>query len=164
MTAQGPPEELSTDGFSVPGYQFPEEAARAIAHAARYGAWRARPAGASLTADSKTVAAGVAMIGAELARGAGWMAPEPFAGLLTLYGIAQAPRASCAASAPPWWRPASWAGRWRSRRSRPVSCTSATPAPWPPPCARPPRCARRQCDAGSVAATGQEPPASSSSP
>ena len=70
MTAEGPPDEPSNDGLSVPGYQFPEEAARAIAHAVRYGAWRARPAGAALTADPETVAAGDTVIGGELARGA----------------------------------------------------------------------------------------------
>ena len=43
MTAEGPPPQLSTNGISVPGYQFPEEAARAIALASRYGRWRARP-------------------------------------------------------------------------------------------------------------------------
>ena len=58
MAAEGPPAELSDDGLSVPGYQFPEEAARALGHAARYGAWRARPAGAALTADPEAVAAG----------------------------------------------------------------------------------------------------------
>jgi acetate---CoA ligase (ADP-forming) len=91
MTAQGPPAELSDDALSVPGYQFPEEAARAIAHAARYGAWRARPAGAALTADPETVAAGAAVIDAELARGPGWMTPQAVDELLTLHGVTQAP-------------------------------------------------------------------------
>jgi acetyl coenzyme A synthetase (ADP forming)-like protein len=91
MTAEGPPVELSVNGLSVPGYQFPEEAARAVAHAARYGAWHARPAGVALTADPETVAAGAAVIGAELARGPGWMTPEAVDELLALHGVAQAP-------------------------------------------------------------------------
>jgi acetyl coenzyme A synthetase (ADP forming)-like protein len=91
MTAEGPPLQLSADGMSVPGYQFPEEAARAVAHAARYGAWRARPAGVAETADPETVAAGAAVIGAELSRGPGWMGPEAVEDLLTVHGISQAP-------------------------------------------------------------------------
>jgi acetate---CoA ligase (ADP-forming) len=91
MTAEGPPEELSADGVSVPGYRFPEEAARAVAHAARHGTWRARPPGDALTADPETVAAGAALIGAELAGGPGWMRPEAVDQLLSLHGIAQAP-------------------------------------------------------------------------
>ncbi|MGH2893694.1 MAG: acetate--CoA ligase family protein, partial [Solirubrobacteraceae bacterium] len=90
MTAEGPPEELAAGGLSIPGYQFPEEAARAVAHAARYGAWRARPAGVALTADPETVAAGAAVISAELAFGPGWMTPEAVDELLTLHGIGQA--------------------------------------------------------------------------
>jgi acetate---CoA ligase (ADP-forming) len=91
MTAEGAPAELSADGVSVPGYQFPEEAARAVGHAARYAAWRARPEGAALTAEPETVAAGAALIGAELAGGSGWMSPEAVDELLSLHGVAQAP-------------------------------------------------------------------------
>jgi acetyl coenzyme A synthetase (ADP forming)-like protein len=91
MTAEGPPAQLAGDGVSVPGYQFPEEAARAVAHAARYGAWRARPAGVAVTAAPEAVAAGAATISRELAAGAGWMAPEAVADLLACHGLAQAP-------------------------------------------------------------------------
>jgi acetyl coenzyme A synthetase (ADP forming)-like protein len=91
MTAEGPPVELSEDGVSVPGYQFPEEAARAVAHAARYGAWRARPVGVALTAAPEAVAEGVAIIGEELAAGAGWMTPEAVIRLLDVHGVHQAP-------------------------------------------------------------------------
>ena len=91
MTAEGPPDELAADGMAVPGYQVPEEAARAVAHAARYGAWRARPAGVALTADPETVAAGAALIGAELAAGQAWMRPEAVDQLLAHYEIPQAP-------------------------------------------------------------------------
>jgi acyl-CoA synthetase (NDP forming) len=47
MTADGPPPALADAASTtvVPGFQFPEEAARAVAHAARYGRWRARPEG-----------------------------------------------------------------------------------------------------------------------
>ncbi|MFL5861753.1 MAG: GNAT family N-acetyltransferase [Solirubrobacteraceae bacterium] len=91
MTADGPPAELSGDGLSVPGYQFPEEAARVVAHAARYGAWRARPAGTAVAAEPEAVAAGAALIGAELAAGAGWMSAAAVDELLGIHGVAQAP-------------------------------------------------------------------------
>jgi len=90
MTAEGPPAELSDD-VSVPGYQFPEEAARAVAHAARYGAWRARPAGTAVTASPETAAAGAAVIAEQLGGGADWMAPAAVDALLTTHGIPQAP-------------------------------------------------------------------------
>jgi len=91
MTAERPPEQLSAGGLAVPGYQFPEEAARAVAHAARYGAWRGRPTGAALTAPPETVAAGAALISAELAHRPGWMDPDAVGELLALHGVAQAP-------------------------------------------------------------------------
>src|SRR6185312_15343076 len=91
MTAEGPPDELTADGMSVPGYQFPEEAARAVAHAARYGAWHGRPAGTPMTADPETVAAGAALINTELANKPGWMRPEAVDDLLALHGVTQAP-------------------------------------------------------------------------
>lgn len=90
MTAEGPPAELSAAGVSVPGYQFPEEAARAVAHAARYGAWRARPAGVAITASPESVAAGAAIIADQLAGGADWMAHTAVDALLTVHGIPQA--------------------------------------------------------------------------
>ena len=43
MTDEGPPAELNDGEFRVPGYEFPEDAARAISLAARYGRWRTRP-------------------------------------------------------------------------------------------------------------------------
>ena len=91
MTAEGPPCALSDGGHSVPGYQFPEDAARAVAHAARYGAWRARPAGAAVVAEPETVAEGAAVISRELSAGAGWMTPEAVGQLLDVHGVAQAP-------------------------------------------------------------------------
>jgi acetyl coenzyme A synthetase (ADP forming)-like protein len=90
MTAEGPPPELSGDAVSVPGYQFPEEAVRAIAHAARYGRWRARPDGEAVDPAPATVARGAAVISRQLAAGAGWMSPSAVAELLACYEVAQA--------------------------------------------------------------------------
>ena len=91
MTAEGPPTELSESRVSVPGYQFPEEAARAVAHAAHYGSWRARPPGAAVLAEPEAVAEGAAIISGELAAGAGWMTPEAVGRLLSAHGVAQPP-------------------------------------------------------------------------
>jgi acyl-CoA synthetase (NDP forming)/GNAT superfamily N-acetyltransferase len=74
---------------SVPAYAYPGSAARALAHAARYGAWRARnpgqvPAFAGLDADDAR-----ALIGAFLERSpdGGWLPPGRAAELLACYGI-----------------------------------------------------------------------------
>ena len=92
MTAEGPPAGLSEGGVSVPGYQFPEEAARAVAHAVRYGAWRARPDGAAVIAEPEAVAEGAAIITGELsAGGGGWMTPEAVERLLSVHGVTQPP-------------------------------------------------------------------------
>ena len=77
MTAGGPPAELADAGGRtvVPGFQFPEEAARAVAHAARYGRWRGRPIGLPTITPAADVERGAAVISHELAAAAGWMSP-----------------------------------------------------------------------------------------
>ncbi len=45
LAAESGSEALRSGGVLVPAYGFPEEAARALAHAARYAEWRAAPAG-----------------------------------------------------------------------------------------------------------------------
>lgn len=88
MSARGLPEELrGADGFRVPSYAFPEQAAIALARAAAYGRWRARPEGRvprfpDLRADE---AAGV--IAGALARGPGWLLPEEVDRLLRCAGL-----------------------------------------------------------------------------
>ena len=74
---------------AVPAYAYPESAARALGHAARYGTWRATPPGnvpdlegvnrdrASELADSFL---------AEHAQG-GWLPPDQVTELLSCYGI-----------------------------------------------------------------------------
>ncbi len=92
MTADGPPAELadSSTATTVPGFQFPEEAARAVAQAARYGRWRARPDGSPAVTGAADVERGAAVISRELAGGAGWMSPAAVAALLDCHGITQA--------------------------------------------------------------------------
>jgi acyl-CoA synthetase (NDP forming) len=77
---------------TVPAYAYPASAARALAHACRYGAWRARKPGrvpefADLRdADART------LIRTFLDRspGGGWVGPAETAELLACYGITQA--------------------------------------------------------------------------
>jgi len=73
----------------VPAYAYPGSAARALAHAARYGAWRARvpgqvPAFGDLRADEAR-----ALVGGFLERSpdGGWLPPDQTADLLECYGI-----------------------------------------------------------------------------
>ena len=73
----------------VPAYAYPGSAARALAHAAQYGAWRARvpgqvPAFGDLRADEAR-----ALVGGFLERspGGGWLSPDQTAELLECYGI-----------------------------------------------------------------------------
>jgi acyl-CoA synthetase (NDP forming)/GNAT superfamily N-acetyltransferase len=76
-------------GGSVPAYAYPGSAARALAHATRYGAWRGRvpgqvPAFADLRADDAR-----ALISDFLERSpdGGWLPPGQTAELLACYGI-----------------------------------------------------------------------------
>lgn len=65
-------------GASVPAYTFPEDAANAIAHAARYGELHARAPGTLPV---------FAVDAYELPREARWLAPDEAFGLLDAYGI-----------------------------------------------------------------------------
>jgi acyl-CoA synthetase (NDP forming) len=74
---------------AVPAYAYPEAAARALARAARYGSWRARPSstvpefGDLRAEDARSVVASF------LARmpGGGWLSAEEADNLLRCYGI-----------------------------------------------------------------------------
>ncbi len=83
MTGSPQPAELA----GVPGFEFPEDAALALGHAARYGRWRKRPAGALLTPSGCRPAAAAALIARGLARGPGWLAPQDVAELFGCYGL-----------------------------------------------------------------------------
>ena len=84
----------------LPLYAFPEPAVRALEHATRYAAWRARPRGVVPTLTSLQPAPARALVKAELAarpEGA-WLGPQNCAELLRCYGIELA-RSEVAASA-----------------------------------------------------------------
>ncbi|MHB1568258.1 MAG: bifunctional acetate--CoA ligase family protein/GNAT family N-acetyltransferase [Solirubrobacteraceae bacterium] len=87
MTEEGPPAQLSSPAATVPGYAFPEEAARAVALAARYGRWRARARGEIVPIPDAQPERAAAMISEQLASGAGWLAPQAVAELAECYGL-----------------------------------------------------------------------------
>jgi acetate---CoA ligase (ADP-forming) len=92
-------------------FQFPEDAARALGRAARYGAWLSTPPGQvpEVPADDGRAAA---IIADALARGTGgpnWLTPAETSALLDCYGIAQ-PRHAVVSDAS---EAAALARRWR---------------------------------------------------
>jgi acetyl coenzyme A synthetase (ADP forming)-like protein len=90
ISADGPPADLQRGDTLVPAYTFPEEAARALARAVRYGAWRARdPGEVPEYADCRGTEA-AAVIAEALHRGPGWLKPTEVARLLDCYGIPMA--------------------------------------------------------------------------
>ena len=77
----------------IPTYAYPKSAARALGHAARYGAWRAQPPGrvpelADLRPDD---ARALIHRFLEQSPDGGWLPPAQVATLLECYGIAQVP-------------------------------------------------------------------------
>ena len=88
MSAIPPPETLHASGKRrIPGYQMPEPATIALAHAVEYAAWRARPVEAA--ADRIEVNRDEAgLLLAEAVRtGGGWLEPADVRLLLSLYGV-----------------------------------------------------------------------------
>ena len=87
MSTRGVPGELRSADVRIPSYSFPEAAAIALAHGARYGEWRERPWAAPprLPGLRREEAAGI--VAAALGRGDGWLAPEETIRLLTCYGL-----------------------------------------------------------------------------
>jgi acetyl coenzyme A synthetase (ADP forming)-like protein len=76
-------------GNGVPAYATPEEAVRALAHAARYAAWRRAAAEPDAALDGVDADAASAIVAEALATGGGWLVPERSAALLRSYGIPQ---------------------------------------------------------------------------
>ena len=87
MTAEGPPPELVGQDLCVPSYEFPEEAARAVALAASYGRWRSRPRGAVVVPTGTQPERAAAIISRKLGAGPGWLSPTSAVELLNCYGL-----------------------------------------------------------------------------
>ena len=74
---------------TVPAYAYPEAAARALARAARYGAWRSRPSGTIPELGDLRAADARSIVTSFLARmpGGGWLSVEEADNLLRCYGL-----------------------------------------------------------------------------
>jgi acetyl coenzyme A synthetase (ADP forming)-like protein len=77
----------SDEGAQVPFFAFPEDAARAVAHVAGYGSWRARPAGVLVEPAGIRQDEAAAIVAESLRGGGGWLGPEETLGLLECYGL-----------------------------------------------------------------------------
>ena len=87
MVTGGIPAELSSARVRVPGYEFPEAAARAVALAVRHGRWLARDPGSVPWIDGLRSVEAAALISQELARGEGWLSPASVAQLFDCFGL-----------------------------------------------------------------------------
>jgi acetyl coenzyme A synthetase (ADP forming)-like protein len=97
LSSKGTPDTLKTEGLSIPSYPFPEDAARALAHAVRYGIWATTPEGVVpqftdvRTAEAKALVAGVlGSMQAPDAEKSRWLLPDEVAKLLGAYGVPMA--------------------------------------------------------------------------
>jgi acetate---CoA ligase (ADP-forming) len=89
MTEEPPPRELRAPDVHVPGYGFPEDAARAVALAAKHGRWRARPQFARAPLSGLQPERAAALISEQLADRSAWMQADRVAELLACYGLPQ---------------------------------------------------------------------------
>jgi acetyl coenzyme A synthetase (ADP forming)-like protein len=87
MVRGGAPDELRSEQVRVPGFSFPEAAARAVSLAARHARWRTRDAGAVPTFEGLRSVEAAALISNELTREDGWLPPASVAQLLGCYGL-----------------------------------------------------------------------------
>ena len=87
MTSGNPTPEVDEARVRVPRYEFPEEAARAVALAARYGRWRSRPRGTVDPPAGIHPERAAAIISRELGAGSEWLSPATVAALLDSYGL-----------------------------------------------------------------------------
>lgn len=104
MTGQGAPAELRSGEVRVPCYDFPEQAARALARTVRYGEWRARPPEPAVEHPEARHDQAAGLIARALERGPGWLPPPEVRALVACYGVpfveeAYAPSAAAAGRA-----------------------------------------------------------------
>jgi acetate---CoA ligase (ADP-forming) len=87
MTSSGPPVGLCSERVDVPVFEFPEDAARAVALAARHGRWRARGEGTLWEPPDARPEQAAAIISEELGRGGGWVSLSTAIALLNCFGL-----------------------------------------------------------------------------
>ncbi len=81
----------TTPGAGVPAFGTPEEAARALGHAVRYGRWRATADEGPPTLTGLDTDAGAALVARLLHAGTEWLDPGDVDALLGCYGIRRPP-------------------------------------------------------------------------
>ena len=87
MSGDPMPEELAREGVRIPAFEFPEDAARALSHAARYARWQSQPKGSVAQPADCRAADATAIIAEGLAGGGGWLGPSEVGALLGAYGL-----------------------------------------------------------------------------
>ena len=92
MSARGVPDALTAVDVRIPSFAFPESAAIALARAARYGEWRARPLAPVPQLEDVRREQAAAVVAGALRRGGGWLTPEETYDVLTCYGVPVAPQ------------------------------------------------------------------------
>jgi acetyl coenzyme A synthetase (ADP forming)-like protein len=96
LSSKGTPDTLKTEGLSIPSYPFPEDAARALAHAVRYGIWAQTPEGKVpefkdiKPSEGKALVADVLGSIEKSGEGSRWLLPDEVAQLLGAYGVPMA--------------------------------------------------------------------------
>ena len=86
MVAEQPPHPAG-NRLGAARFAFPEEAVRALAHAARWSAWRDRPPGVAGTVDGCRTDEAAAIIAKALAAGEEWLSPDEVTALLDCYHL-----------------------------------------------------------------------------
>jgi acetate---CoA ligase (ADP-forming) len=86
MNKEGLPAQAGTSTRLV-SFDFPEDAARALGHAARYARWRERPSGTVTEYADVEPEEATAIIAEALADGGGWLDAERLAALFRCYGL-----------------------------------------------------------------------------
>jgi acetyl coenzyme A synthetase (ADP forming)-like protein len=85
LSSEGAPPEA--DAPDIPFYPFPENAARALWLAVRYGEWLERPATEPPALDDVHPEEVAAIVARTLAAGGGWLGPEQVESVLRCYGV-----------------------------------------------------------------------------
>ena len=92
MQARGVPDELRSSDLRLPSYAFPEDAASALAHVARYAEWRVRPVEAPTAFADVRRDEATAIVASALGRSEEWLGSDDVWRLLTCYGIPVLPQ------------------------------------------------------------------------
>jgi acetate---CoA ligase (ADP-forming) len=87
MTEEPAPDQLRSELAQVPGYEFPEDAARSVALAARHGSWRARGEPVYPTFSDIQPEQAAVIISRQLASRSEWMPRPLISELFGCYGL-----------------------------------------------------------------------------